>query len=140
MGLMIPIIGVTLALSIPIVLVIVDYRKRRRMMELQHAERMASIERGMEPLPWPAAEVLGPAPRKRPQTTLLPGLIWLFVGVAMFFAFGSIIEEDINLGLFGLIPAGVGLAYLVYWLVEGRKVEARNGNGTHVQSNSEPPR
>jgi hypothetical protein len=123
---MVPIIGITLGLSIPIVYAIIDYRKRRRLMELHHAERMASIERGMDPAPW-TLDVLGPAPRRRPQSTLLPGLIWLFVGVGLVFALRAAPDEDMShMALFGLIPAGVGVAYLIQWLVEGR-MEKLNG-------------
>ena len=137
LGLMVPIIGITLGLLIPIVFAIIDYRKRRRLMELHHAERMASIERGMDPAPW-TLDVLGAAPKPRRQSsTLLPGLIWLFVGIGLVFALQGVVpDEDIgNVGMFGLIPAGVGLAYLIHWFVEGRK-ERLNGN---PPANGEPP-
>ena len=37
-----------LPLSIPIIYLVLNYRKRRRLIELVHAERLAAIERGME--------------------------------------------------------------------------------------------
>jgi hypothetical protein len=115
--------AVGLPISIPIVISVLNYRKRRRLMELYHAERMAAIERGMEIPPLPS-EILGPLPRSR--STLLPGLIWLFVGLAI------LLSLQKGEGLFpgpmggrwvcGLVPTAVGLAYLVHYLIEGRKL------------------
>lgn len=132
LGIMIPIIAIVFGLSIPIVSMIVDYRKRRRLIELHHAERMAAIERGMELPPLPL-EVLGQG-RKRPQTSLLPGLIWLFVGIGLFLGLGSIVGDDVS--RLGAIPGGVGVAYLLYYAIEGRKRE-RQTNG-HDQSGGAP--
>lgn len=132
LGLMIPIIAIVFGLSIPIVTIIVDYRKRRRLIELHHAERMAAIERGMELPPLPP-ELLGSV-RKRQQSTLLPGLIWLFVGIALVFGLGSLAGNEVS--LLGLIPTGVGAAYLIYYAIEGRKTE-RHANDPS-QTGSEP--
>jgi hypothetical protein len=116
------IITIGLPLTIPIVVVSLNYRKRRRLMELYHAERMAAIERGMEIPPLPS-EILGPSPTKR--STLLPGLIWLFIGLALLVGLhGEHLGFSSALGgplVLGLVPTGVGLAYLIYHLIEGRK-------------------
>jgi dolichol kinase len=108
-------------LSLPIVYLSLDYRKRRRFMELHHAERMAAIERGMELPPMPKELLEGTRHRRR-STSLLPGLVWFFIGVAILIALQSISDEE---AMIGLVPAGVGLAYLIYYFVEGRKIEAR---------------
>ena len=113
------VIGVPL--SIPIVYMALDYRKRRRFMELHHAERMAAIERGMELPPIPKALLEGMRYRRR-STSLLPGLVWFFIGAAILIAMQSISDEE---AMLGLVPAGVGLAYLIYYFAEGRKIEAR---------------
>src|SRR5690348_12192442 len=103
--------AVGLPLSIPIVISVLNYRKRRRLMELYHAERMAAIERGMEIPPLPS-EILGPLPRSR--STLLPGLIWLFVGLALLLGVheggGEFFPGFGGRWVFGLVPAGVGIA------------------------------
>jgi hypothetical protein len=123
---LIPLMGIVCAvgipLSIPIVLAVLNYRKRRRLMELYHAERMAAIERGMELPPLPS-EILGPAPTR--HSTLLPGLIWLFVGLAILVALhaegGNFLSGIGGRLIWGLVPTGIGLAYLIYYLIEGRK-------------------
>ena len=113
--------AIGLPLSIPIVFLVLNYRKRRRLMELHHAERMAAIERGMDVPPLPLELIDGQSSRRR-RTSLLPGLVWLFVGLAVLVALGTVGEEE---AIFGLIPTGVGLAYLIYYFVEGRKLELR---------------
>ena len=112
--------AIGLPLSIPIIHMVLNYRKRRRFMELHHAERMAAIERGMELPPLPI-EMLEGRNRRR-STSMLPGLIWFFIGVAILIALESISDGE---ALIGLVPTGVGLAYLLYYFVEGRKIEAR---------------
>ena len=112
--------AVGLPLSIPIVFAVLNYRKRKRLMELHHAERMAAIERGMDIPPLPLDLIDGRSGRRR--SSLLPGLVWLFVGLALLIAMQTVSEEQ---AVLGLIPAGIGLAYLVYYFVEGRKLEAK---------------
>jgi cadmium resistance protein CadD (predicted permease) len=61
---------------------------------------------------------------KRRRTALLPGLVWFFVGLAI--VVGALAERDEEIPVFlGLIPLGIGLAYLIYYFFEGRQVEAR---------------
>jgi hypothetical protein len=108
-------------LSMPIIYMALDYRKRRRLMELHHAERMAAIERGMELPPLPK-ELFETARNRRRTTSLLPGLVWFFIGVGILIAMESISDEE---AMIGLVPAGIGLAYLLYYFIEGRKIEAR---------------
>src|SRR5688500_12522945 len=114
MGEMIPIVAIVvsigLPLSIPIVYLVLNYRKRRRLIELHPAERMAAIERGMEIPPLPI-EVLGPLSGRR-RSTLLPGLIWLFVGLALIVGLHewSDFAAFTGFSVWGLVPAGVGLA------------------------------
>lgn len=124
----IPIFGILFGIGGPAVVVIVwftlNYYKRRKLMELHHAERMAAIERGMEIPPLPIELIDGRSVPKRRRTALLPGLVWFFIGLAL--AVGSFADGGEDFPLFiGLIPLGIGLAYLIYYFVEGRNVEAR---------------
>lgn len=122
---LVPLFGIVFAvglpLSIPIVFLVLNYRKRRRLMELHHVERMAAIERGMELPPLPIELINGGgSPRRR--SSLLPGLVWLFIGLAILISMRTLAAEE---ALLGLIPTGIGIAYLIYYFVEGRRVEAR---------------
>lgn len=124
----VPIFAIVFSFGIPGTIVVVwialNYRKRRRLMELHHAERMAAIERGMDIPPLPIELIDGRSIPKRRRTALLPGLVWFFIGLA--FVIGTLTPgyEDIPL-IGGLIPLGIGLAYLIYYFVEGRTLEAK---------------
>jgi hypothetical protein len=126
----IPIFGILFGIGGPAVVVIVwftlNYHKRRKLMELHHTERMAAIERGMEIPPLPIELIDGRSVPKRRRTALLPGLVWFFIGLALVVGsfFGTGDGDDIPVFI-GLIPLGIGLAYLIYYFVEGRNVEAR---------------
>ena len=115
----IPIVAIVMSLSIPIVYAIVDYRRRRDIVEAHHKERLAAIERGMEISPLPDAFYQSFKPARR-SSYLLPGLVWLFIGIGLFIALGAVAGDDVR--YFGLIPAGVGAALLIYYFVEGRKL------------------
>jgi hypothetical protein len=115
----IPIVAIIMSLSIPIVLAIVDYRRRRDIVDANHRERMAAIERGMELPALPDSFYQSIKPARR-SSYLLPGLIWLFIGIGLYVALGAVAGNDVK--YFALIPAGVGLAFLIYHLVEGRKL------------------
>jgi hypothetical protein len=114
----IPIVAIVMSLAIPMVYAITDYRRRRDIVEAHHKERLAGIERGMEipPLPEAFFKPLGRVERPR---HLLTGMIWLFVGIAVFLFLGAV--ADSSVAYLGLIPAGVGAAFLIYYFVEGRK-------------------
>ncbi|MGO8930392.1 MAG: DUF6249 domain-containing protein [Limisphaerales bacterium] len=98
-----------------------NYRKRKQILDLYHQERMAAIEKGIECPPWPdhllADEAAPPSPS--PRRHLLEGLVWLFVGLAGTVAVYA--TFDLSHALFGLVPAGIGAAHLIYYSVEGRR-------------------
>ena len=127
--LLVPIFGIVFTFGIPGVVLVVwltlNYRKRQRLMELHHTERMAAIERGMDIPPLPIELIDGRSTPKRRRSAMLPGLVWFFVGLGLV---TSVLRGDADgdMPLFvGLIPLGIGLAYLIYYFVEGRKVDAR---------------
>lgn len=120
----IPIVAIVMSLLIPIVFQITDYRRRRDIVEALHKERMASIERGIEPKPLPE-ELLNPFRRNHNPRHLLTGLIWFFIGIGVFVFLGAVAgDSGDDVRWLGLIPGGVGLAYLLYHLIEGRHEKA----------------
>jgi hypothetical protein len=127
------------SISAVIIWFTLNYHKRRKLMELHHTERMAAIERGMEIPPLPIELIDGRSVPKRRRTALLPGLVWFFIGLA--FVIGVLAgDADGDMPMFvGLVPLGIGLAYLIYYFVEGRKVEARWLEHDLAQRNSTRP-
>jgi|ERR1700676_402802 hypothetical protein len=129
-----------LALSIPIVAIVMgiglamlglwfDYRKKKEMFELHHKERMAAIEKGVDVPPLPAEffQITRRQGFNDPAILLRRGLILLLAGVALIFAASYSLKE---LSFWGLIPAAVGLAYLISYLVE-RKRSPAGGDQSH---------
>jgi hypothetical protein len=139
----IPLVAIVFSVGGSIAAVIIwftlNYHKRRKLMELHHTERMAAIERGMEIPPLPIEFIDGRSVPKRRRTALLPGLVWFFIGLA--FVIGVLAgDADGDMPMFvGLVPLGIGLAYLIYYFVEGRKVEARWLEHDLAQRNSTRP-
>src|SRR4029453_17610796 len=103
----IPIFGILFGVGGPAVVIIVwftlNYYKRRKLMELHHAERMAAIEGGMEIPRLPLELSDGRSVPKRRRTALLPGLVWFFIGLAV--VVGALADHDNDIPVFlGLIP------------------------------------
>jgi hypothetical protein len=115
-AIMIPLAAVVLGLTIPIVGMSLEYRMKKDMFELHHRERMAGIDKGIDVPPLPP-ELFRRRQSKpsTPGSLLRNGLIMVFGGaaliVAMSYASGA-------LSLWGLIPVGIGLAYLISFLYE----------------------
>ena len=122
----IPIVAIIMSLSIPIVFAIIDYRRRRDIVEAHHKERMAAIERGMELPPLPETFFRSFNYDRKPRH-LLTGMIWTFVGAGLFVALQEVAGRDV--AWFALMPIGVGLALLIYYVVEGRKQAMQPGQG-----------
>ncbi len=116
----IPVVAIIFGCGIPIIAIITNYRRRKHLFELYHQERMAAISKGIDLPPLPADLLAeGEKPRVRsPRDSLLKGLVWLFVGLGIVASIYGI--EGEREALLGLIPAGVGLAHLIYYFVEGR--------------------
>ena len=49
LGVMIPIIAIVMGLGLGMLKIWTDYRKKREILQAHHAERMAAIEKGIDP-------------------------------------------------------------------------------------------
>ena len=116
LGLMVPIVTVTVSLAALIVWIVAWYRRRVHEVDCRHKERMAAIEKGLE-LPPEAA----PPPEQMPPTSryLLRGLIWLGIGLAITFGGRDWLRGP--MGGAGWIAVAIGAAYLIFYVVEGRR-------------------
>jgi hypothetical protein len=122
--------------------------------ELEHKEKLAALEKGVD-LP------VVPSAPWTPRIYLLHGMIWLFAGIASLMALSALAvtshrlypaeftvraatearehgatpeevqmilrgreEEGVPLGIgaLGFIPIGVGLAYLIFYRIESKKL------------------
>ncbi len=115
---LIPIFGIVFGCGIAIVAILTTYRRRKHLFELLHQERLAAIEKGVDVPPLPEAFLADDARPYNPRRNLLKGLIWLFIGLG---ALAGLYRQDEDAAWFALIPAGIGLAYLIYYFAVGRK-------------------
>jgi hypothetical protein len=122
-ALFIPLFGIVFGILVAIVAIVTQHRQKIQRAELRHKERLAAIEKGLE-LP-PEQEDPDDVGRRSRSSSLRSGLMGVGVGIVLYFALDQLAGDRI--ALFGLIPAAVGLANLIFYYVEGRK--KANGNG-----------
>jgi hypothetical protein len=116
---LIPIVAIVFGIGMGALGLWTDHKRKSQMMEQQHRERMAAIEKGITLPPatvdaqgTPAPSVVNPVD---PAKVLRSGVLFLALGIVLYFAIGG---AGGNSGaLFGLIPATVGLANLAYAFV-----------------------
>jgi len=129
-GVFIPIVAIVMGCGTGIISIYFHHRNRKEMFSLYHHERMAAIEKGIELPPLPEEFFREDRDNPRPHSphrTLLAGLILLFVGLTLYPALhftGTHTEGGGDAGLYALIPAGVGAAFLIYYFTVGRKLAA----------------
>ena len=123
----IPFLAIPLGIGMIITLMVLLHRAKIRELDQRHRERMAAIEKGLDPTYFggvteaaQATRPAGPGDADRPPPRyLLRGLVWLGVGLAFVFSAGS--AAGTWAALPGWIAAGVGGAYVVYYIMEGRR-------------------
>ena len=120
MALFIPLFGIVFGVAVAIVAIIAGHREKAQRVELRHKERLAAMEKGLEPPP--ELEDLDIGGKRSRSGSLRSGLIGLGVGIVLYFALDRVAGDDV--ALFGLIPAAIGLANLIFYFIEGRKATA----------------
>ena len=115
LGVMIPLSAIILGISAGIVGIVSRHRQQVQRADLRHRERLAAMDKGVELPP----ELEDPIDRPR---YLLKGLVWSFIGIAAWFALNAMAgsEESMLAG----IPFAIGVAYLIYYFVQGRHEDA----------------
>ncbi len=118
-AIVVPIVAIVMGVSIGMLALYLDFRRKTDTLKLYHAERMAAIEKGIEIPPLPAeffksrGGLEPPAARHRRS-----GLVLLFLGIAIG---GAMLGMGIGAFWWGLIPAAIGLALLISGLLEARE-------------------
>lgn len=127
-GTFIPIVAIIMGCSIAIVSIWGEHKRKAQLLEQNHKERMSAIEKGLELPPLPVNLVHdssnGPSTAS-PAKSLRAGIMMVLIGVLLYFAIQSIEAEEV--ALFGLIPAAVGVANLVYAAIQWNKDKGKDG-------------
>ena len=143
-----------LVFAIPIVAIIggitagiVKTLGQQRLLELAHRERLAAIERGVDPaklpdVPTPEAATLRAlgelglgesSPERHAQGLMIGGLVTLAVGISLGIFRYLVADGDHNVWAVGLIPASIGIALLLSaWLVKPKRRDIDSGTPPRV--------
>ncbi|HPF27165.1 MAG TPA: DUF6249 domain-containing protein [Steroidobacteraceae bacterium] len=120
----------TIAVLIPIVAIVFgvsagmlgswfSHRRKQQGLEQVHKERMVALEKGL-PMPDVPAGLLGSNDGPTAASALRNGIMLTLIGVLLYFALARVADE--NVAIFGLIPAAVGVANLLYaWMLARRE-------------------
>jgi hypothetical protein len=127
-GVFIPIVAIVMGIGIGMLAIWSEHKRKAQLLEQNHRERMHAIEKGIELPPLPPNLVgtsNGPATASAAKS-LRSGIMLVLIGILLYFAIE--ISGGHEGALFGLIPAAVGVANLVYaWIQwDKEKTDSRN--------------
>jgi hypothetical protein len=135
LSLLIPIVGIIMGIGFVMLAIYLDFLKKREILNAVHRERMAAIEKGLELPPLPP-ELFRGRDRGRlrsPARTLERGLILIFIGIAISVALW---QTGKNAAWWGLVPFGLGLAYLISSRFRAVEQERSASEGTSETGSS----
>jgi hypothetical protein len=110
----IPIVAIVMGIGIGMLAIWSEHKRKAQLLEQNHRERMHAIEKGIE-LPALPANLVGGS--NGPSTasaakSLRSGIMLTLIGVLLYVAIDRVGAEEA--ALFGLIPAAIGIANLMY--------------------------
>jgi Domain of unknown function (DUF6249) len=120
-GVFIPIVAIVMGIGIGMLAIWSEHKRKAQLLEQNHRERMHAIEKGLELPPLPANLVStsnGPS-TSSPEKAMRSGVMMTLLGILLFFAIVNVGAQEA--ALFGLIPAAIGIANLVYAIVLKQK-------------------
>jgi hypothetical protein len=121
LGVMVPIVAIVMGIGIGMLAITLNFRRKREMFQLHHAERLAAIEKGIElpPLPPEFFENYRRAPGPPHYLYLRRGVMLVLIGVVIFL--GIYFEDGLQDAWWGLLPSAVGVADLVFYVLARRR-------------------
>ena len=122
-GMLIPMVAIVLGIGTAMLAMYLDFRKKREMIQLYHAERMAAIEKGIELPPLPDGYFSGGDTRSSgPAKPRRTGLVLLFLGIGITLAlWGSGVVDA--LWWLGVVPLALCVAFLLAAWFEARELQ-----------------
>jgi hypothetical protein len=119
-GALIPIVAIVMGIGMGAFSVWTDHQRKSQLLEQYHRERLIALEKGL-PLPELDRRLVALEENEPPTAARAyrNGLMMLLIGVILYFAMDNLVGDRIS--LFGLIPAAIGVANLVYGFMLQRK-------------------
>jgi uncharacterized membrane protein len=90
---------------------------------MQHRTIRMLVEKGQ---PVPPELLAPPTPAVRQRSDMRRGIVLFMVGVGLLIFLGAVNDWENGAWAIGLIPALIGLGYLMVWKLEGGKRRADN--------------
>jgi hypothetical protein len=120
-GVFIPIVAIVMGIGIGMLSILSEHKRKAQLLVQNPRERLHALEKGVELPPLPPNVVgmsNGPSTASAAKS-LRSGIMLVLIGVLLFFAIG--VAGGREGALFGLIPAAVGVANLVYAAIQWNK-------------------
>jgi uncharacterized protein DUF6249 len=126
-GVFIPIVAIVMGIGIGMLAIWSEHKRKAQLLEQNHRERMNALEKGIElpPLPPNVVGISNGPSTSSPEKALRAGIMMTLIGVILFVAIAAAGAE--RAALFGLIPAAIGIANLVYAAVLWKKEKEGSG-------------
>ena len=126
-GVFIPIVAIVMGIGIAMLTIWSEHKRKAQLLEQNHRERLQAIDKGIELPPLPPNLVTG---GNGPSTataakSLRSGVMLVLIGVILYVAIGNVSGSEG--ALFGLIPAAVGIANLLYAAILWQKEKVDEG-------------
>jgi hypothetical protein len=119
----IPIVAIVMGIGIGMQSIWTEHKRKSQLLEQYHRERMAALDKGL-PLPELDRRLVALDENEPPSAAKAyrNGIMMTLIGVVLYFALDSLLGD--RLSMFGLIPAAVGVANLVYGVMLQQKDRA----------------
>jgi hypothetical protein len=131
-GVFIPIIAIVMGIGIGMLSIWTEHKRKAQLLEQFHRERIVALEKGL-PLPEMDRRLVALDDQEPPTSARAyrNGLMLLLIGIILFFALDELLGSRFS--LFGLVPAAIGVANLVYGVMLQNKEKAeREANRPRV--------
>lgn len=116
LGVFIPISAIVLGIGAGMLSTWTEHKRRSQLLEQSHRERMLALEKGVPVPEIPDTLVSGKVESKDPRRgvakAIRSGVMLVGIGIVLYFGMDRVADEDV--ALFGLVPAAIGVANLVY--------------------------
>ncbi len=112
-GVFIPIVAIVMGVGIGMLSIWTEHKRKAQLLEQFHKERLSALDKGIA-LPELDRRLVALDESQPPTSAkaFRSGLMMLLIGIILYFALEELVRERVS--LFGLIPAAVGVANLMY--------------------------
>jgi uncharacterized membrane protein YuzA (DUF378 family) len=119
-GPFIPIVAIVMGIGIGMLSLWTEHKRKSQLLDQYHRERLAALEKGL-PMPEMDRHLVAREENEPPTAARAyrNGLMLLLIGVILYFAVDQLLGDQFS--MFGLIPAAIGVANLVYAVMLQRR-------------------